>query len=332
MRNLARIYAVIIVVLFATILPSFANADRTLIRNDDITVYVDESLDCDQSGKVTIESSGFEIFEADSIQMQTLIDATQAMLRYECPQIEQINISGFLKGLPDSVFAGFADGSDLFKVTSKRSITSKEVKAETTSVSANSDQPIANDIDREIDVVSIKLDMTVNEVSEIMDERFGSKPSYDRRTGVLTFDSSGCLDGDDRDTELKCINAWFTDKRVATLYRLNYKQVVDAELDDIRGALIDKFGRPDADEKIRKANGREMIWRSQSVSADGRVIHEELNARLIARGDIVVVDLELNDPDQIPAHIQASRIDSNSESIQGPKSNAAGKGKLDLTL
>ncbi len=282
-------------ILFASLAASSATAHgaRLLVSNDDAAATIDESFVCDRVAPVSIESSSFELFEADSLRMQSLVDSVQAVLRYECGDLEELDVTGYLKGLPQPVFEARARAVDGWHVDAERTLKPG---------AATAPSPAADAVRvREIAVAGNRLDMTVDEVGDNIREIFGAEPRYDDLSGVMTLELGGCppdyFEAGRRhgnpESGWTCVEALFSDRRVPTLYRFAYTQVVEGSLGESVDVLVDHFGEPDSDRETAGNGARELVWLVESADAG---VTEVLRANVDSAGDNVIVNIVLEDP------------------------------------
>ena len=79
-------------------------ADRFLINDIDQTVSLTRSLDCYSVPQISIDTSRPEIYGPDPTQLQAIGDTVRAMLSYECPNLSQIKIIGYVRGIEDVIY------------------------------------------------------------------------------------------------------------------------------------------------------------------------------------------------------------------------------------
>ena len=91
-------------VLLGFSLVSSAYADRILISDRDQSVSLSRTLDCYGAAELTIDTAQPEIYEQETHQLQLVVDAARAMLKYECPELSEINITGKIRGLNETVY------------------------------------------------------------------------------------------------------------------------------------------------------------------------------------------------------------------------------------
>ena len=275
-----------------------ASTHQPLLVDEDVTVSVDTNRDCRPKMSVTIESRTPELFEQESNHMQSLVDASRAILRYECPELSVLEIEGKLSGLPRPVFEGVADAGTQWQVTSSRTISVE---------SATEHGALAQDVlpDKAFSIATLSIGMTVEQVRQAMLDQFSVDPDYDPVDGYLYARAPGCPGSVNdvitrpEDVEvLACLEAWFTDARVATMSRLLYMQITKGSVADASEILIENFGVPDEDFFLADNFGRRMSWTGNTGEdeIEDRVVNERLTATLNNLDGDVMVTLELFDP------------------------------------
>lgn len=247
MRTLLSLAVIGVVVMAAN---AHAAGERLLFDNFDYDVLVAEDYYCDQPVKLTVLSADPEMFEADSPELQRIVDAAQAVLAFECPIVHGVELEGRLAGLDEPVYFGVAGPGSSWELAAKQSIHSEEYEAYQAPIGhgeyESADRPHG------FTVASLSAGMSVDEARAAAADTFGIEPEYDVENGILTLQSGGCPA--DYDWEVlspspepgwKCLQAWFTDQRLSRLYLLDLLQVVEFEDPEaVEQYLIDRFGEP----------------------------------------------------------------------------------------
>ena len=158
MMHLIKPAAHVLFIFFCTLTINSAWAERVLLQNADSSVTAQEPFFCNRTIELRIESDSPDIFNRDSVRMQALIDSTQAMLRYECPDLRDVRLSGFLRGLEKQVYAGNASSSNRWKVSAKSTLGEKELAA--------LDRQAESTLNRQHTLATMQLDMSVDEVKQ----------------------------------------------------------------------------------------------------------------------------------------------------------------------
>ncbi len=320
MKKKLIITTYIAVVAVTALISGTAWANRVLVKNADTVVMVEESYACGRVIDIEVKSDSPDVFENKSIRMQTLVDSVQAILRYECPDMRSVRIKGSLRGLDQSAYAGVANWKDRWEVTTNCAIEAREVAEASQSHEDNTGVYTGDAvIDREMEIASIKLDMTVDEVRHRIREVFGFKPDYDPVLGTMNLELGGCpadhIGGGSvkgqANPDWVCTKAWFTDRRIARLYKLGYTQVVREEMRGVRNALIDNFGKPRINKQLKGRKGIILVWDFETVGVDGQVATESLEGKLFRSRQHIVIDLVLQDPKLVQYYEGSAKDRSN---------------------
>ena len=295
--------------LFATLLANclfVANtwAERILISDGDQTVSLNGVLDCYRAADITIDTSRPEIYEPGSTQLQVVGDTVRAMLNYECPQLSEINITGLVRGLRETVYQG--------SLTQRNNWLVKPIVSDTLGQIAPYDSARSNDnwrttlydtniLSDKLTVTDLELGMTVAEVSKIVTDTFKVVPQYDADQGLMTMRAGGCPSNFDASRYVyaakpnwKCLKAWFSDKRIARLDRLELVQVLNTDSDNVQQLLVEKYGHP-SESKITKYNKKaQLIWRAKDESSTEEQDIQALSAVVSkTKKNLVVTNLTL---------------------------------------
>lgn len=239
-----------------------AAGERLLFDNPDYEIFVAQNYYCDEPVRLTVRSDDPDLFEAGSTELQRIVDAAQAVLAFECPDVRGVEIEGRLAGLDEPVYFGIAGPQSSWTLESKQSIQSEEY---------GEYQPPADDGARAsatgthgFTVANLAAGMSVDEARATVADTFAVEPDYDVDQGILTMEAGGCpADYDwtalspNPEPGWKCLQAWFTDQRLARLYLLDLVQVIES--DDPRAVeqhLIERFGEP----VHRGTREREHAW------------------------------------------------------------------------
>ena len=310
-------------------------AERVLLTYGNTVIKTSDRINCNRPVNLRVESPSPELFEGNSGEMQTFIDSAQAILLYECPGLSRLNIEGMIAGIDSSVYTAVAEKRGNWEVQTERKITKGEVAAATQTVQKNPQRYEAEfDNQRSISLASLTLDMTVDASRQNIWDVFGAEPTYNLVPGLMNLETGGCpaeyFNGGAEgrpNTEWKCLKAWFTDRRVAKLYRLGYVQVVEGKLNEVRRALIDNFGSPVIDDRNKRQRTRTLGWQSVSTDVNNQEVVERLDATLTRLNNLIMIELVLHDP----ALAQRYDVDA-ANTGQNAENGAGGTGTYKSTL
>ncbi len=238
---------------------SAAWAERVLIDDPAQTVSVSNNFSCYAPANVTVDTSKPELYEQSS-QLQSLTDGVRAMLSYECPQLTAIKVTGLIRGLDDVVYQGEALRNNNWQVKQIAAVSDNQVTSldDTENQIWTATKRYDDELTKgQLEVTNIRLGMTVDQVTNAINQAFASDPVYDANSGVMTMNSGDCKTVAKADS--KCIRAWFSDNRVPYLQRLELTQLVEGNIEQINELLIDKFGSPT--QTNNSSDKSKYVWR-----------------------------------------------------------------------
>ena len=293
---------------------------RVLLEDDGLEVRVVDGSRCGQSMDMTVVAGQPALFERGSDRLQRVVDAAHAVLAFECPEVRELRIRGELRGLSGAMFEGTAAAARDWRIEAERTIGAEQAAAaggapdlvEGSSAKGTGDFSVAG----------LEAGMTVKDARQAIRESFGVEPDYDVRAGVMTMRAGGCPQGFDPgamrprpEAGWRCLQAWFTDRRVSTLRRMQLVQVVEAgRTEPVVDALTERYGRPssrvtgvdiDAPPGLSR-DGVLLAWEHEGA---GMTAGQALQATVEPFGGTVVVTVTLAEPAQRKAHEAAPRLD-----------------------
>lgn len=300
--------------------PLTANAERLLFDNPDYIVTTAGEQRCGQPVTIALETGNPDLLESES-KLQGVVDATRAVLAYECPTVGEIEMLGHLRGIADPVFRGIAHSESGWQLETRQSF---DARAEGESWRDERPENAAPD---NFNVANLTAGMVVEEARSTVSETFGVEPSYDNREGTLSMRKGGCREDYDwaalsppPDAGWKCLRAWFTDERMERLYLVELIQVVEGrQVASIETFLSDQFGEP---VHRSRSDGQEGWWQdepSPRTLAWGEVVDTTpvsdgdeqasrytLQARVVPLNDVTVLVVTLYEPDIRPGRAAQS--------------------------
>jgi hypothetical protein len=300
--------------LLATGHTALGAGDRLLFENPDYDVTMAEDYFCDEIVAVTVHSNLPSLFEADSPELQRIVDGAQAVLAFECPEFHSIRIEGRLSGIDAPVYSGMAERRSGWRLAASQSIQSKQYDE----YAAPMDDGDYGDWDWQsgFTVAGLSAGMSVDDAQDAVRETFGVESEFDIEDGILTMQAGGCPWDYDwaalspaPERGWKCLSAWFTDQRLARLYLLDLVQVIDAaDPELVAQQLIDRYGEP----VYRETRDRDGSWWGDKetihVLAWGAVVEAPeaggddagevytLQAKILPIDDVTVVTVTLYEP------------------------------------
>ena len=223
-------------------------AGRLLIQDENQTVMLNHTLDCYHPADVIIDTTVPEFFEPGSRQLQNISDTVRAILSYECPGLSEINITGLIRGLSETIYRGQLSARDDWRV---QTALEKQAKfAPTATITPVISAP-ARHSDAMLTLTGLTLSMPLTEAKRALGKAFDSAPRYDAQSGIMRLQIGGCpIDFEPgRDTRAaipgwKCLTAWFSDQRIPVLERIELTQVLESSTLIVKKVLLEKYGLP----------------------------------------------------------------------------------------
>jgi len=280
----------------AAALPAPAAA-RLLLEDRGTEVHLDRPLVCGQPAAVRIAADRPDLFDAGNPRLQGLLDATRAMLGYECRDLREIRVTGGLRGETRERYAGMAGDATGWRLQPDRGYVAS-------APSAAAPPAPAAPAGSAFTVRGLATGMTPDAAMREARTGFDAAPRYDAARRELAVERDGCAlePGSRPRAGQVCLKAHFTEGRDPRSYRLRYAQVVDRDqAEPIAAQLRERFGAPAVDEERRGsawlqggAPERHLGWGAQTAADDGRP-RRELEADIRVEGGVTVLTLDLLD-------------------------------------
>ena len=214
------------------------------------------------AAQVTIDTRNPDIYEPDTKQLQTIADTVHAMLSYECPGLSEINLTGLIRGLDDTVYQGSLLARDDWRV---QAISLESSPLKLRSLPA----PVTNS--GALSLTGLELGMSIAAAIEAVETAFEISPEYDPENGMMTLQTGGCPADFDANvvvyqaqSEWKCLKAWFSDKRIPALERVELIQIVDSNHNTVKQLLTGKYGPPALDNSANQQKSSHLTWYSEN--------------------------------------------------------------------
>lgn len=266
-------------------------AGRTLIQDKHQTVTLNQSLDCYRAAQITVDTRNPEIFEQDTTQLQAIADTARAMISYECPGLDEIEISGLVRGLDETVYHGRLSARNSWLVQPIELAQTPLVAMPRTTAPSVSPAIISSPAinttaitSETLSLTGLELGMSIAAAIEAVETAFEISPQYDPENGMMTLLTGGCpTDFDtnnlayDAQSEWKCLKAWFSDKRIPSLERVELIQVINSDALTVKQRLTEKYGVASQNDFVATNRIDHLKWRN-SIDAQGRM--PSLDAKL----------------------------------------------------
>lgn len=293
---------------------------RVLLEDDGLAVRIADGSRCSRSVDMTVVAEQPALFERGSDRLQRVVDAAHAVLAFECPEVREIRVRGVLRGLSGAMFEGTAAAARDWRIEAERTIGAEQVAAAGGApdlVEGSSAKGAGA-----FSVAGLELGMTVDDARQAIRESFGVEPDYDIRAGVMTMRAGGCPQGFDPaamhprpEAGWKCLQALFTDRRVAILRNIQLVQTVEAgRTEPVVDALTQRYGHPSSRVSGAGAGAppglsRDGVLLAWGHEGAGTMAGQALRATVEPVGSTVVVTVALAEPAQQGLPEEAPTLD-----------------------
>lgn len=275
---------------------------RLLMEDDGVQISTPDDQRCGTPVALEVSSESPDLFVAGSPRLQGLLDASRAVLGFECRTIPELRVTGRLRGMSQVSYEGTASAATRWRLESSRALRAPPGGS---SAAGNVSAPVAQSGASRWSIRDLTTGMSVNAAMANAQRSFDAAPSYDPRKRELAVVSGGCEMGEGSRPKpgLVCMRTYFTDGADPRSYRLSYGQTVDQDQAQVTAdQLRQRFGTPVVDEERRSENWlrgstpeRHLAWGAALTDSDGGRRHE-MEARIRVEGTTTVLMLDLVDP------------------------------------
>lgn len=271
-------------------------APRVLLESADAEVRMERDLRCGRDAEVLVITRDPRLFSGDSPRMQSLLDATRAVLGFECRNLAGIVVSGRLAGMDNNSYQAVAGPESEWRLDASRTVQVSALDSREDQSRWRPPEPTRAAADR-YTVRDLHRGMNVEAALAAAREGFSAEPQYDRDRRLLSVVDGGCpVAGESLQRDFwprpgdTCLEAGFSGRGGDKLQWLTFGQVVDMDQSaSIRSALERRYGPPTA--TSRPADGTTRLsWGTRLPDTDGR---HELEAEIGVREEITVLVIEL---------------------------------------
>ncbi len=280
---------------------------RLLLEDQGAEVSTAGELRCGAPVAVEVTSEQPELFASGSARMQGLLDATRAMLGFECRNIPEIQVTGYLRGLSQPSYQASASAATSWRLAATRTVrapaASPGVGAAPAVCPRAASTPAAGPpaVSRYA-IRDLTTGMTVEAAMDTARRGFDATPRYDARTRVLSVVRGSCevAEGSRPQPGWVCLKAQFSEGADPRTTRVSYAQTVDKDQGRaIADQLRDRFGAAAVDQELRSGSWlrggeaeRRLAWGAE-IAGSGGEPRRELEALIRVEGDATVLVLDL---------------------------------------
>jgi hypothetical protein len=276
---------------------------RVLLEDPAFHATFSSAMDCNAPIDLKLVTPDPALLDSDTGDVQRVVDAALAAIRFQCPNITLVTVRGSLQGDTRETFVAVAERSDDWLVKPERTFR-LQVPADTTDVDRTGAQP---SMEGPVMVLAgLEPGMSLDAARKAIASSFNTEPrSLDGGTRLLV-EENGCHAGSTWQTRFdgavpgsRCVEAWFTDVRYPRLYRVEYAEVVTARQSrDATASLVRRYGEPlvrenSAASRDDRPRATHLAW-GTAQTVDGNLRHP-LQATVGPFRDLTVLEISLYD-------------------------------------
>ncbi|MDZ7839445.1 MAG: hypothetical protein U5R46_01285 [Gammaproteobacteria bacterium] len=255
---------------------------RVLLEDPAFHATVSSATDCRGPIDLMLVTPDPALLDSDTRDVQRIVDASLAVIRFQCPDIARVTVRGSLQGDTRETFVADAERSNNWLVKPERTFR-LQVPADTTDINRTGAQPAMQG--PVLVVAGLEPGMSLDAARKAMASSFNTEPRLLDGGTRLVVEGDGCRAGSSWQTRFggavpgsRCVEAWFTDVRYPRLYRVEYAEVVTARQSrEATTSLVRRYGEP-------------LVRENSAVYRDGR------HATHLAWGTAQTVDGKLRHP------------------------------------
>lgn len=269
------------------------------------TSTVVEPVNCNGPVEVRLTTRDPALLDDDTVDVQRVMDASVAMLRYRCPNLSRVMVRGALQDSSEDAFVAVLDHGDDWLIRTQR----------TFALDLSGDKRYSGDRGQsprvaarsQLAVVGLSAGMNPEMVRNIVEANFNATPRLLDGGRRMVVEENGCrVDRDWMDRPhnsgvtpgWRCLQVWFTPGNNPQRYMVEYEEVVDGNrLEDATNRLIRRYGEPGLrEDRIwlqGQPAGSRFSWGNEIVIDGER--RRELRADIRPTPQMTVVGLSLSD-------------------------------------
>lgn len=293
-----------LVALFASA-GALAAQNRLLLEDGAFRTSVAESVTCDGPIEVRLTTRDPALLDDDTADVQRVMDASVAMLRFRCPNLSRVTVRGALEDRNEDAFVAVLDRGDDWVVRTQR----------TFALDLSGDRRYSRDRGQgsgiaarpQLAVLGLSAGMNPESVRNILEANFNATPRLLDGGRRMVVEENGCrVDRNWMEQPhnsgvtpgWRCLQVWFTPGNNPLLYRVDYEEVVDGNrLEEATDRLIRRYGEPGLREDRTRLQGQpagsRFSWGNEIVIDGER--RRELRADIRPSPQMTVVSLSLSD-------------------------------------
>lgn len=295
--------AALALVALASVPPALAAPGRIVLEDPGFRMELAESVHCGAPVALRLTTRDPALLDADTADVQRVVDASLAAIRFRCPGMAQVTVHGDLEGGNRDTFVAVAGKENGWRVVPRQTFrldlpASKRGDSRAAGGSSAAGPPLA--------IAGLRPGMSLEAVRAVLASTFEAEPQVRDGGRKLVVEESGCRTGIDwRNPPAgvrpgwRCIEAWFTRSEYPRLYRVDYAEVVSGQqVDNATRRLVSRYGDPKVNERSTSSQGSSstvhMAWGKEMVM--GGSLRHQLQATVRPLTQMTAVDITLYEP------------------------------------
>lgn len=276
---------------------------RVLLEDPAFHATVSSAMDCRAPIDLILITPDPALLDSDTGDVQRVVDASLAAIRFQCPDISRVTVRGSLQGDTREMFVAVAERNNNWLVNPERTfrlqVPGNTTDANRTGARSSMKGPV-------MILAGLKPGMSLDAARKAIASSFDSEPRLLDGGTRLVVEENGCRAGDLWQSRFagavpgsRCIEAWFTDVRYPSLYRVEYAEVVTARQSrEATASLVRRYGEPLVREISPARRGdrpqaTHLAW-GNARTVDGNLRHP-LQATVGPFRELTVLEISLYD-------------------------------------
>lgn len=276
---------------------------RVLLEDPAFHATVSSAMDCRAPIDLMLITPDPALLDSNTGDVQRVVDASLAAIRFQCPDITRVTVRGSLQGDARETFVAVAERNNNWLVKPERTfqlqVPGNTTDANRTGTRSSMTGPV-------MILAGLKPGMSVDAARKAIASSFDSEPRLLDGGTRLVVEENGCRAGGLWQSRFsgavpgsRCIEAWFTDVRYPSLYRVEYAEVVTArQSQEATASLVRRYGEPLVRENSPARRGvrpqaTHLAW-GNAQTVDGNLRHP-LQATVGPFRELTVLEISLYD-------------------------------------
>lgn len=285
---------------------------RVLLEDPAFRATVSSAMDCGAPIDLILTTPDPALLDSDTGDVQRVVDASLAAIRFQCPDITRATVRGSLQGDSREMFVAVAERGGDWLVKPERTFR-LQVPADTTGDNHTGARPSAKG--PAMVVAGLETGMSLDAARKAIGSSFNTEPRLVGGGTRLLVEENGCHAAstwrarfDGAVPGSRCVEAWFTDARYPRLYRVEYAEVVTArQSHEATASLVRRYGEPSVREYPAARRDRPRAthfgW-GKAGTVNGNLRHP-LQAMVSPFRELAVLEISLHE-------ISAARVSERS--------------------